>query len=191
MTFTNYSVYVFWLFSWEWELELMNHTVSFIQSASPLMESIHKWSFNSNRTPPLRSPCTHNTRPWRTTTGGPSPPTPSWYTCKVNMYKRHTEKVICGALLHFCGAGLVHENKGTCFVVLAIGGLDFSRTDRAAVVKCTLPIGGGHAVCVISHFRSNRFKRKTFLEKDTDPDLFIEKRHHSCKIKCGDTNTDI
>lgn len=76
--------------------------------------------------------------------------------------------------------------------MLGIGGLDFSRTDRAAVVKCALPIGGGHAVCVISHFRSNRFnKKKTFLEKDTDPDLVIERRHHSSKIKCYDTNTDI
>lgn len=75
--------------------------------------------------------------------------------------------------------------------MLAIGGLDFSRTDRAVVVKCALPIGGGHAVCVISHFRSNRFKRKTFLEKDTDPDFVIERPHHSNKIKCYDTNTDI
>lgn len=31
-------------FGWEWELQLMNHTVSFIHSASQLIESIHKCS---------------------------------------------------------------------------------------------------------------------------------------------------
>lgn len=77
----------------------MNHTVSFIQSASPLMESIHKWSFNSNRThtTPRRPPVYARRAPTTLVPEGqplavhprPHPPdTPARLICIRDILKR-------------------------------------------------------------------------------------------------------
>lgn len=63
----------------------MNHTVSFIHAASPLMESIHKCSLivrhtHTHTVPPqpahTHSDCTHNSCPLRTAIASPTHPQP-------------------------------------------------------------------------------------------------------------------
>lgn len=104
-------------FGWEWELQLMNHTVSFIHSASPLMESIHKCGLivsTRARTHSYTHACvpacphTLTVHPQHSSLKDShcwsNPPTPPWCTCKVNMYKRQTGKVIGGVFLSSASA---------------------------------------------------------------------------------------
>lgn len=128
-------------FGWEWELQLMNHTVSFIHSASPLMESIHKCGLivsthahahTHTHTPPsqpahTRSQCTHNTRPWRTAIAGPTRPHPPDAPARLICIRDKLER----SSAECSSARLARDNNKP--LVCCVSGLGFS---------CTNGVGG-------------------------------------------------
>lgn len=136
-------------FGWEWELQLMNHTVSFIHSASPLTESIHKCSLivsthklalaythRHTHTHASIQACPHTltVHPQHSSLKDShclsNPPTPPRCTCKVNMYKRQTGKVIGGVFLRSASAW-----QQSCLFV-ALVGLDLPTPMELDVSVC-------------------------------------------------------
>lgn len=82
---------------------------------------VHWWNpftsgANSNSTPP--PPHTHTLHPQHSSLKDSHcqsiPPTPSCSTCKVNMYRRHIEKVITGAFLRSVSQSLDMKAKALC-----------------------------------------------------------------------------
>lgn len=144
MTFTNYSVYVFWLFRLGVGAAV-NESHCFLYSLCQSTDGIHSqvW-LNSKHIRARTHSYTHASVPAcpHTLTVHPqhsslkdshcrsNPPTPPWCTCKVNMYKRQTGKVIGGVFLRSASAW----QQSRLFV--ASVGLDFPAPMELVVSVC-------------------------------------------------------
>lgn len=144
MTFTNYSVYVFWLFRLGVGAAV-NESHCFLYSLCQSTDGIHSQvRLNSKHTSARTHSYTHASVPAcpHTLTVHPqhsslkdshcwsNPPTPPWCTCKVNMYKRQTGKVIGGVFLSSASAW----QQSRLFVVSV--GLDFPAPMELVLSVC-------------------------------------------------------